>query len=264
MSGSLFSSDLIAKMSRDDLERIILHLEPSFFFMDVALGVFHQVGNEINGIDADMLMIETLIQSPAENIDEIANYIREMRKSIRSVKNLIGRVRTRGRTLDPHLEKCLIVRDVVKPAIEYSRRRIEGTNIHLSYSLSNRDFHSTLDVEFAKDIIINILNNAIWAVKQNKHTTKKEIFVIVREGSDNSSAKIEIRDSGIGIERDNLRKLFQPFFTTRPSGTGLGLFFSRLLAEQFGGSITIAKSVPMKGTTVLITLPIKGIEERVN
>jgi hypothetical protein len=96
MPESMFSTDALAKMDKGDLERIITYLEPSFFFMDVALGVFHQVGNEINGIDADMLMMESLIQSPAENSDETAGHIREIRNRLRSVKKLIGRVQTRG------------------------------------------------------------------------------------------------------------------------------------------------------------------------
>ena len=57
--------------------------------------------------------------------------------------------------------------------------------------------------------------------------------------------------------RDVLGKLFQPFFTTKPKGTGLGLWLSQRIVQDHGGSITV-ESVPGKGTTFTITLPTMG------
>lgn len=68
--------------------------------------------------------------------------------------------------------------------------------------------------------------------------------------------KIEIRDSGVGIDPSIFPNLFRPFFSTRSDGTGLGLFFSRLLVEQFGGTLNIVRSQPGKGTTVALVLPL--------
>jgi signal transduction histidine kinase len=65
---------------------------------------------------------------------------------------------------------------------------------------------------------------------------------------------LSITDDGAGIAGDVLGKLFQPFFTTKPKGTGLGLWLSQRIVQDHGGSITV-ESVPGKGTTFTITLP---------
>jgi two-component system NtrC family sensor kinase len=68
---------------------------------------------------------------------------------------------------------------------------------------------------------------------------------------------MEIKDTGIGIPKENMVKLFTPFFTTKPigKGTGLGLAIVKQIVEQYGGNIS-AKSELGKGTTITIELPI--------
>jgi signal transduction histidine kinase len=79
----------------------------------------------------------------------------------------------------------------------------------------------------------------------------------VRELQEVRKVKIEIVDSGIGITQENFPKMFSPYFTTRPGGTGLGLYFTRRLVEQFNGTVEIARSYPGKGTTVVLIFPLQ-------
>jgi signal transduction histidine kinase len=255
MIDSTIPTKTLSAVERTDLEEVINQAQALFFFRDLTLGVFHQVANYLATIHSDLLMLEMLVET--NRGDEIIDHINKTKNNVRSVMALISRVQRRGGTLTPVIQKCSIVTEVIRPAIALIKRKIEGKNIHLLYSLTNRDFLCLVDVELAKDILINILNNAIWAVQQNKHTTKKEIFVIVREEPNKKLIRIDIKDSGIGIEPAIFPNLFRPFFTTRQAegGNGLGLFFSRVLAEQFGGNLNISRSRPGKGTTVALRLP---------
>lgn len=70
---------------------------------------------------------------------------------------------------------------------------------------------------------------------------------------------IEMADTGKGIRREHVDKIFQPFFTTKPKGTGLGLAISKQLIEQHGGSITVAGN-PSGGSVFRIHLPLKTLE----
>jgi two-component system sporulation sensor kinase A len=69
--------------------------------------------------------------------------------------------------------------------------------------------------------------------------------------------RLSISDDGSGIESEVLPKLFQPFFTTKAKGTGLGLWLSQRIVQDHGGSIAV-ESVKGKGTTFTITLPTMG------
>ncbi|MFQ5877605.1 MAG: ATP-binding protein, partial [Acidobacteriota bacterium] len=73
------------------------------------------------------------------------------------------------------------------------------------------------------------------------------------------AVRIEVRDTGAGIEAAVLPRLFEPYFSTRSGGTGLGLAIARRAVEEHGGSIEI-RSRPNQGTVVAITLPAAGHE----
>ena len=104
------------------------------------------------------------------------------------------------------------------------------------------------DGDMLRQVMINILLNAFQALppKGGKITISAW-----KEGKD---VCIEIRDNGSGITKESLKKIFNPFFTTKAEGTGLGLSIVHRIVTEFGGKINV-DSTPEKGTSFLITLP---------
>ena len=80
--------------------------------------------------------------------------------------------------------------------------------------------------------------------------------VYVREGR---YVKISIKDEGVGIPRENLERIFDPYFSTKDAGTGLGLPIAKKIVEDHGGTIRVESEV-QKGTVITITLPRRGPE----
>jgi len=105
------------------------------------------------------------------------------------------------------------------------------------------------DVIKIKAIITNIIQNSIQAINSNG-----KISVSVKDTGTN--IEIDISDSGKGIPEENLEKIFEPMFTTKPTGTGLGLASSKELLEMHNGTISV-KNNP---TTFTITLPKYNLE----
>ncbi len=91
----------------------------------------------------------------------------------------------------------------------------------------------------------NILNNAVHALDG-----QGEIDVTV--STDSNFVTIQVRDSGPGIPKENLEKIFEPMFTTKKTGTGLGLVICKSIVEQHGGSISVSN----KPTTFTMKLPV--------
>jgi two-component system NtrC family sensor kinase len=89
-----------------------------------------------------------------------------------------------------------------------------------------------------RQVLINLLNNAI-------HATDQEGEITVRLQSTDTGASMDIIDSGTGIPKENLDRIFEPFFSTKApgKGTGLGLFVSRDIVEKFGGKLTVESQV---------------------
>jgi signal transduction histidine kinase len=108
-----------------------------------------------------------------------------------------------------------------------------------------------------EQVLLNLLSNAI------KFTDHGEVTVMA-ECHDDGTLQLQVRDTGIGIRREDLQTLFQPFrqvdsgLSRRHEGTGLGLAISRRLTELMGGQIS-ATSVPGRGSTFTVILPIHDV-----
>lgn len=108
-----------------------------------------------------------------------------------------------------------------------------------------------------KEVLLNLVNNANEATKNGIITlrVKRQYEQLKEEGISGELCLIEVEDTGIGISRENLKKIFNPFFTTKINGTGLGLAISKKIVEEHGGIIKV-ESEEKKGTIFRIYLPI--------
>ncbi|MCE5301166.1 MAG: HAMP domain-containing histidine kinase [Spirochaetia bacterium] len=108
-----------------------------------------------------------------------------------------------------------------------------------------------IDAEQMKQVMVNFLSNAKDSLKGNPapHT---EIIL----DSDDRNAVISVKDNGKGIAPEVLRHIFEPFYTTKESGLGIGLSISRSIVQHHGGNITV-ESKPGKGTQFNIIIPLK-------
>ena len=110
-------------------------------------------------------------------------------------------------------------------------------------------------------VLLNIFNNAFYAVKQKKKDmgANYEPMVTVSTEKNNGKVEIHVHDNGVGIPQKNVDKIFQPFFTTKPTsqGIGLGLSVSYDIIKAYGGSINI-ESKEGEGTEFVIHLPANG------
>ncbi|MGA1826429.1 MAG: response regulator [bacterium] len=120
--------------------------------------------------------------------------------------------------------------------------------IHVVFNLQSDLPKIEIDKDYIQQVLINILNNAIQSM-----TDGGELRIATREVD--RSVSIDISDTGVGIEKKNLGRLFEPFFTKKTGGTGLGLVICKFLVEQHGGSITVTSEVG-KGSSFSINLPL--------
>jgi signal transduction histidine kinase len=110
-----------------------------------------------------------------------------------------------------------------------------------------------LDAEQIKQVLQNLLRNAIEATGEGGRV-HIEARPVAKAGAV-QQVQIEVSDSGAGIPEEHLEKIFTPFFTTKDSGTGLGLAVAHRIIEDHGGTMEVTSQVG-RGTTFVITLPI--------
>lgn len=106
------------------------------------------------------------------------------------------------------------------------------------------------DGEQLQSVLINLFYNGIQAMPEGKTLTVSTDRV-------NGSVKVTVSDTGVGIPQENLEKIFEPLFTTKSRGIGLGLSVTKRFIENHGGTI-IAESTLNEGSTFIVTLPISS------
>jgi signal transduction histidine kinase len=124
-----------------------------------------------------------------------------------------------------------------------------------------RDFGADLpkvwiDREQMKQVFMNLILNAIQAMKEGG-----SIYISTRQitkseaGQSARFVQIEVRDTGVGIPEDNLDHIFDPFFTSKDEGSGLGLSISHQIVQEHGGYVTVESKIA-KGTSFFVNIPI--------
>jgi signal transduction histidine kinase len=115
-----------------------------------------------------------------------------------------------------------------------------------------------VDSEQIKQVLLNILLNAVQAIPGDGNIwIETRVVQIPREETSERFVQIEVRDSGIGIPKENLERVFDPFFSTRVDGSGLGLAISYQIVHEHGGFIDLESEVG-KGTSFRVNLPLNA------
>ena len=130
------------------------------------------------------------------------------------------------------------LKDMVTHVAQLMRTELKKTHIEFHYECNSEYLTIQADVEMIEQVLINLLKNAIEALSETDHP-KLDLI-----GSyDENTVKIEIIDNGPGIIKEALEHIFVPFYTTKRTGSGIGLSLSRQIMQMHNGSITV-ESIP--------------------
>ena len=137
------------------------------------------------------------------------------------------------------------MRELAEEAMTYSN--ITG-NVHLTLSFKPQFFKVNLDRILFRQVLCNLFLNAIQAMPEGGE------IALVASKLDNGQVLISVSDQGTGIKQKDIKKVFDPLFTKKKDGVGLGLSLCRELITRHGGTIS-AKSEENQGATIEILLP---------
>ncbi len=147
--------------------------------------------------------------------------------------------------------------ELISNILRLEKEQMTKRNITCDYCLeSGRSVPVYLNEDLMKMIIINLLNNSIEALEKVERQGRIEI----RAAAEEDAVHILFRDNGCGVSSEKLLKIFNPFYTDKEQGTGLGLYIISSQLEQIGGNIR-AESAEGEGTTFYIEIPTRRTED---
>lgn len=210
----------------------------------MAAGVAHEVRNPLSSIKGFATLLGSRFPAASEEGEAARLLINEVERLNRSITELL----TYARPLP------LTIAEVeIEPFIEASLKLIQtdarelGVAVRHEVALARKQVR--LDKDRLNQVLLNLYLNSLQAMEHGG-----ELRVSVREGNRPGTVEISVRDTGCGIAKDILERVMDPYFTTKPEGTGLGLAMVYKIIDEHGGTIRIA-SKEGEGTTVNIILP---------
>jgi two-component system sensor histidine kinase HydH len=209
---------------------------------NLSAGLAHEIRNPLASIEGAAGILEGSQITEGQRLEFLGIIKKECRRLDRLLGNLLDFARPRA----PQRQK-MNVELLLDSVIRLMAHAAEGRNIVFRKRVTPAGIMLDGDGEQMKQVILNLLLNAVQAMPDGG-----EICLAVR--LERTDLLIEVVDQGCGIEPENLEKMFNPFYTTKENGTGLGLAVADQIVSQHGGTLQ-ARNNPDRGMTFTILLP---------
>lgn len=247
--GSLFVFQDVTALKKDELGKYRIQKLESLGIL--AGGIAHDFNNLLSVILGNVSLLEEDMDPGGNNI----NVFRNIETAIDRARDLTVQLLTFSKGGSPVKEKSSIA-ELVRDTAEFSLR---GTGFSVAYSIDPDLWPVDIDRGQISQVIQNILLNAVQAVSRKKEliVTLKNLELTAENVLRLPQGKyvmLSIQDFGCGMEKEDLARIFDPYFTTKPSGSGLGATISYSIVKKHGGTIEVS-SEPGAGSTFAIYLP---------
>jgi len=227
---------------------------------ELATGVAHEINNPLQVVINEIGWIEELVmeaQVEGSRRDEIMSSLELLRNQAARCKGITAKLLTLRCTLDRRGATSNLP-DLARALLSARRERITSLGVNVDESWIQELAAIPVSASEWEQVLANIVDNALDAMEADRtgEGTEKEMFLGLRGHLVDAGLEVSVRDSGCGIEDHLLTRIFEPFFSTKEvgKGIGLGLAICHGIIEAMGGSITV-RSTPGHGSTFTIRVP---------
>ena len=213
----------------------------------IASGVAHEVRNPLHAIQA---ISEAMAVDMDENSD-YQDYLMHIKAQVGRLSHLMNDLLDLGKPIQPSQFGEALLTDIAAASLRYwieAHPRL-SQKVKIVNNLQGDDL-VLVDTGKIQQVIINLMDNAIQHSPQDE-----EILLEIGKASENY-LMVKVTDKGAGIKSQDQPMVFEPFYTTRKSGTGLGLSLCKHIVESHGGTIEIVNNENTPGCTARFTLPV--------
>lgn len=253
-------NDITDKKNHD----VILHrMENLANLTNLAAGMAHEIKNPLGAISIHIQLIQKGLEKARDNNDIlpprkfIEDHIDIVNKEIDHLNNLVMDFLFAVRPVNATLElknPTIIINGIV----EFIKPEFNKEKISVFFNYNDIDKKLLIDEKLFREVIMNISQNALFAIKSRLNT----IETATDEGQFSIECKINankyyinLTDNGCGMDETTLSKIFEPYYTTKANGTGLGMTMVYKIVKEFSGEILV-KSEKNKGTSFTLIFPL--------
>jgi two-component system, LuxR family, sensor kinase FixL len=235
------------------LQERLWHVSRLATMGEMASGIAHQLNQPLAAIANYAQACDRLLARPGVDYDEIRGALKEITGQALRAGDIIRRLRELARQPDGPLEPTdinLLIRDLA----ELVQSDAKAHDVH--YRLELTDGLPSVDIHRAQiqRVILNLVRNAVEALAGAPG--KPRSIVVRTYRADDGDLEVAVCDSGPGVPANLVASLFDPFYTSKPEGTGLGLAMSRTIVRRHRGTLNYRPNIPV-GACFALRLPVR-------
>jgi two-component system, NtrC family, sensor kinase len=222
----------------------------------LAAGVAHEINNPLAIIHESAGWMWQILAKPEMSViprkADLDKALENINKGVERARRITHQLLQVARTQDTAFTE-VDLQELAQETMELVRRAALNKNIEMILTCDEKTPAVRTDPHRLRQVLLNLLTNAI-------HATPEEGRISLTISIAPEGAHLAVKDTGCGIPKENLAKIFEPFFSTKGAGegTGMGLYVSRGIVEKLGGQIR-AESRVGEGSVFLVTLPLRRL-----
>jgi PAS domain S-box-containing protein len=217
----------------------------------MASGLAHEINQPLAAVSTYVDACRRLMQNSECTPTEVIEALDEIGGEARRASTVIQKLREFLRRPDPE-DSLIVANDLVREVVDLTSAQIRGTGSTLHLDLADDLPPVYVDSIQIQQVILNLVRNSLEAMETTEEGQR--VLTITTRQIDKSGVEFEVSDTGCGISEGVQSRLFEPFYTTKEKGMGLGLVISRTIIQAHGGDLWSIPQ-PDRGANFRFTLP---------
>ena len=253
IQGTMITANDITEKKRKEI--LLRRAESLASLTTLAAGVAHEIKNPLGSMSIHVQLIKKALKCKDSKLCEEAleRYTAVIDEEIKRLNHIVVDFLFAVRPMNMDLAETNL-NEFLAGIADFIRPELQESNIDIELDLSDKTIHLPIDVRYMKQAILNLIKNSQAAMPNGGNIT-------IGLADSESTIDITISDNGSGISEENLPKIFEPYFTTKDNGTGLGLTLVFKIIKEHGGDVAVTTK-ENKGTTFTLALPIPQKETK--
>ncbi|KQL45936.1 histidine kinase [Brevibacillus choshinensis] len=221
-----------------------LHQQKIGIIGQMAAGMAHEIHNPLTAINGFLQLMQTSVHQEKESTrmdaEQFSQYIQICQHEVQTLEQLVTSflILARKNESVEMQNKRVELRSLLERVHELARHYVVEKDVQLSFHYDSEEYQVWAIPSYVEQIGLNLIKNAVDAVDSNG-----EVRVSLQMGPAGNHVLVRVEDNGCGIPEKRIKHLFEPFYTTKEKGTGMGLSVCKQLVEEMGGQIFVQSTV---------------------
>lgn len=242
--------DISERVQAEQARQELVHASRITMLSEFTTSIAHEINQPLGAILSNAEAAEMLLQRPVPPLDEVRGILEDIRKDDLRASDVIKRLRSLLRRGE--VERIPIALDkVVSDAVAILKSETNRRGIQVQTNMHNRQLIIVGDRVHLQQVLLNLMINSMEAMDSVSRPKRLEVSLT----EENGAGVISVTDSGPGVPKELVSRLFDRFYSTKAEGMGMGLAISQSLVERHGGKIWLESS-ETSGATFRVSLPL--------